>query len=155
MSNTPHYLPVLRKGAKYGDQTLVDGVLRDGLLDAYGESQHMGISGEQTAEEHKIGREEQDDYAVNTYKKAQEAEKNGWFQEEIAPIEISGGRGKPNITIDKDDETRNVRYDFLIHEVTGIRLTLGIAQRGEAQKHQAGIQAERRHCHRTQCLASI
>ncbi len=108
MSNTPHYLPVLRKGAKYGDQTLVDGVLRDGLLDAYGESQHMGMSGEQCAEDYKIGREQQDDYAIKTYQKAQEAEKNGCFREEIAPVEVSGGRGKPNVTVDKDDETRNV-----------------------------------------------
>ena len=108
MSNVPHYLPVLRKGARYGDQTLVDGVLKDGLLDAYGENQHMGMAAEQCAEEHGFGREQQDDYAVKTYQKAQAAEKNGWYQEEIAPVEVSGGRGKANITVDKDDEVKNV-----------------------------------------------
>lgn len=107
MSNTPHYLPVLRKGAKYGDQTLVDGVLRDGLLDAYGEHQHMGMSGEQCAEEHGFSREQQDEYAIKTYQKAQAANKNGWFTE-IEPVEVSGGRGKPNITVDADDEAKNV-----------------------------------------------
>lgn len=108
MSNTPHYLPVLRVGAKFGDQTLVDGVLKDGLTDAYGKKQHMGMSGEECAEDHSFTREQQDDYAVQTYQRAQAAEKNGWFKEEIAPVEVSGGRGKPNITIDKDDEPKNV-----------------------------------------------
>ncbi len=113
MSNTPHYLPVLRKGAKYGDQTLVDGVLRDGLLDAYGEREHMGMAGEKCASDHGLTREQQDDYAIKTYQRAQAAEKNGWFQQEIAPVEVSGGRGKPSTTVDKDDETRNVGLFWL------------------------------------------
>ncbi|KAI9755403.1 MAG: erg10, acetyl-CoA C-acetyltransferase [Lichina confinis] len=113
MSNTPHYLPTLRKGAKYGDQTLVDGVLRDGLLDAYGEHQHMGLSGERCAEDHKIGREEQDEYAIKTYQKAQAADKNGWFAEEIVPVEVSAGRGKPNTVVDKDEEASNLNIDKL------------------------------------------
>ncbi len=113
MSNTPHYLPVLRKGAKYGDQTLVDGVLRDGLLDAYGERDHMGMAGEKCASDHGLTREQQDDYAIKTYQRAQAAEKNGWFQQEIAPVEVSGGRGKPSTTVDKDDETRNVGWIWL------------------------------------------
>ena len=113
MSNTPHYLPTLRKGAKYGDQTLVDGVLRDGLLDAYGEHQHMGMSGERCAEDHKIGRDEQDEYAIKTYQKAQAADKNGWFEEEIVPVEVSAGRGKPNTVVDKDEEASNVATSSL------------------------------------------
>ncbi|KAI9783456.1 MAG: erg10, acetyl-CoA C-acetyltransferase [Peltula sp. TS41687] len=113
MSNTPHYLPVLRTGAKYGDQTLVDGILRDGLTDAYGKKQHMGESAEECAEEHGFTREQQDEYAIKTYGRAQAAEKNGWFAEEIAAVEVSGGRGKPNITIDKDDEPRNLNPDKL------------------------------------------
>src|SRR5438045_3513690 len=54
MSNCPHYLPVLRTGAKYGDQTLVDGVLKDGLTDAYGKREHMGMQGEECAKDHEI-----------------------------------------------------------------------------------------------------
>ena len=104
MSNAPHYLPTLRKGSKFGNVELVDGVLRDGLTDAYGKKEHMGLAGEQCAEEHGFGREESDDYAVRTIKKAQEAEKNGWFKEEIVPVEIPGARGKPATVVDKDEK---------------------------------------------------
>ena len=113
MSNTPHYLPVLRKGAKFGDQTLVDGVLKDGLTDAYGKKEHMGLQGEECASDHGFGREAQDEYAIKSYQKAQAADKSGAFREEIAPVEVSGGRGKPNIVVDKDEEIKNVRGRFL------------------------------------------
>ncbi|KAI9812470.1 MAG: erg10, acetyl-CoA C-acetyltransferase [Pycnora praestabilis] len=113
MSNTPHYLPVLRNGAKYGDQTLVDGVLKDGLTDAYGKKEHMGVQAEECASDHEFNREQQDDYAIRSYKKAQEAQKNGWFTSEITPVEVSGGRGKPNIKVDKDDEAKNLNEDKL------------------------------------------
>ncbi|KDN64557.1 putative acetyl-CoA acetyltransferase [Colletotrichum sublineola] len=113
MTNTPHYLPVLRNGAKYGDQTLVDGVLKDGLTDAYGKKEHMGMAAELCAKEHDITREQQDEYAINTYKKAQAATEAGVFSQEIAPIEVSGGRGKPNIKVDRDDEVKNLNVDKL------------------------------------------
>ncbi|KAK2004708.1 acetyl-CoA acetyltransferase [Colletotrichum falcatum] len=113
MTNTPHYLPVLRNGAKYGDQTLVDGVLKDGLTDAYGKKEHMGMAAELCAKEHDITREQQDEYAINTYKKAQAATEAGIFSQEIAPIEVSGGRGKPNIKVDRDDEVKNLNVDKL------------------------------------------
>ncbi|KAK1975242.1 acetyl-CoA acetyltransferase [Colletotrichum cereale] len=113
MTNTPHYLPVLRNGAKYGDQTLVDGVLKDGLTDAYGKKEHMGMAAELCAKEHDITREQQDEYAINTYKKAQAATEAGVFSQEIAPIEVSGGRGKPSIKVDRDDEVKNLNVDKL------------------------------------------
>lgn len=108
MTNTPHYLPVLRNGAKYGNQTLVDGVLQDGLTDAYGKKEHMGMAAELCAKDHDITREQQDEYAINTYKKAQAATEAGIFSQEIAPVEVSGGRGKPAITVDRDDEVKNL-----------------------------------------------
>jgi len=107
MSNVPHYLPVLRKGAKFGDQTLVEGILRDGLNDAYGSRTHMGVAAEECAVDHSFSREQQDEYCIRSYKKAQKAQESGWFGEEIAPIEISGGRGKPGITVSDDDEPKN------------------------------------------------
>lgn len=107
MSNAPHYLPNLRTGAKFGDQPLVDGILKDGLTDAY-KKEHMGLAGELCAEEHGFDRESQDEYCIRSYKKAQAAQESGWFGEEIAPVEVSGGRGKPNIKVDKDDEPKNV-----------------------------------------------
>ncbi|OCK93759.1 acetyl-CoA acetyltransferase IB [Cenococcum geophilum 1.58] len=106
MSNVPHYLPNMRTGAKFGDQTLVDGVLKDGLTDAY-KKEHMGLQGEECADDHGFTREHQDDYCIRSYKKAQAAQEAGWFAEEIVPIQVSGGRGKPMITIDKDDEPKN------------------------------------------------
>lgn len=111
MSNTPHYLPNLRTGAKYGDQTLVDGVLKDGLTDAY-KKEHMGLQGELCADDHDLSREAQDEYAINSYKKAQAATEAGLFKE-IVPDEVSGGRGKPPVKVDRDDEVKNLNVDKL------------------------------------------
>jgi acetyl-CoA C-acetyltransferase len=113
MSNVPHYLPNLRTGAKYGDQTLVDGVLKDGLTDAYGKKEHMGLAGEECAVDHSITREQQDEYAIKSYQKAQKATESGAFKTEIVPVEVSGGRGKPAIKIEKDDEVKNLNIDKL------------------------------------------
>jgi acetyl-CoA C-acetyltransferase len=107
MSNAPHYLTVLRSGAKFGDQTLVDGVLKDGLTDAY-KNEHMGLQGEECADDHGFDRESQDEYCIRSYKKAQAAQDGGKFDWEIAPIEVPGGRGKPNVSVDKDDEPKNL-----------------------------------------------
>ncbi|KAL1836691.1 hypothetical protein VTJ49DRAFT_4785 [Mycothermus thermophilus] len=107
MSNTPHYLPNLRTGTKYGDSTLVDGVQKDGLRDAYGKQELMGMQGELCSQEHGLTREMQDEYAIGTYKRAQAATEAGLFTE-IAPIEVSGGRGKPPVTIDRDEEVKNL-----------------------------------------------
>ncbi|KAF1993812.1 acetyl-CoA acetyltransferase IB [Amniculicola lignicola CBS 123094] len=106
MSNTPHYLPNMRNGAKFGDQTLVDGLLKDGLTDAY-KKEHMGLQGEECAEDHGFSRDDQDEYCIRTYKKAIAAHENGWFKEEITPVEVPGGRGKPNVVVDRDDEPKN------------------------------------------------
>ncbi|KYK57598.1 hypothetical protein DCS_04609 [Drechmeria coniospora] len=111
MSNTPHYLPNLRTGAKYGDQTLVDGVLKDGLTCAL-KKEHMGLAGELCAFEHQFSREAQDEYAINSYKKAQAATEAGLFKE-IVPVEVSGGRGKPAIKVDRDEEVKNLNVDKL------------------------------------------
>lgn len=113
MSNCPHYLPNLRNGAKYGNQVLIDGVLKDGLTDAYGKQEHMGMQGELCAEDHSISREEQDDYAIKSYQKSQAATKEGIFKEEIVPVEVPGGRGKPPVKIEHDDEVKNLNIDKL------------------------------------------
>jgi acetyl-CoA C-acetyltransferase len=112
MSNTPHYLPNLRTGVKYGDGGLVDGVQKDGLRDAYGKQELMGIQGELCSQEHGMTREMQDEYAINTYQKAQAATEAGVFTE-IAPIEVSGGRGKPAVKVERDEEVKNLNVDRL------------------------------------------
>lgn len=113
MSNTPHYLTNMRSGAKFGNQTLVEGVLRDGLTDAYGKNEHMGLQGEECAQDHGFNREQQDEYAIKSYQKAQAAQKDGLFDSEIVPVEIPGARGKPGVTVDKDEEPKNLNIDKL------------------------------------------
>lgn len=102
MSNVPHYIPGARSGFKFGGAQMVDGLERDGLKDAYS-SDPMGIAGEDTAEEHKVTREMQDDYAVQTYRRAQAAQAEGKFTE-IAPVQLPSVRGKPGAVVDKDEE---------------------------------------------------
>lgn len=106
MTNAPHYLPGMRSGIKFGNQTLVDGVLKDGLTDVY-KDEHMGLQGEECADDHGFSREDSDAYAIRSYKKAQHAQESGWFGAEIAPITIPGVRGKPDTVVDKDDEPKN------------------------------------------------
>ncbi|KAI9695646.1 MAG: erg10, acetyl-CoA C-acetyltransferase [Bogoriella megaspora] len=107
MSQVPHYLPNMRTGAKFGDQSLVDGLLKDGLTDAYGKKEHMGLQAEECAQDHSFDRKASDEYCIRSYKKAIRAQEEGWFREEIVPVEISGARGKPGITVDKDEEPKN------------------------------------------------
>lgn len=106
MSNTPHYLPSLRTGSKYGDVSLIDGVLRDGLTDAYGKREHMGLQGEECASDHSFNREQQDNYAIRSITKAKEATNKGLFTAEICPVEIPGARGKPSTTVSVDEKTQ-------------------------------------------------
>lgn len=103
MSNCPHYLPTLRQGSKFGDATLADGVLRDGLTDAYSK-EHMILQGEECSRDHNIDRAAQDEYAIRSIQKAQQASKSGLFAPEIAPVTIPGARGKPATTVSKDEK---------------------------------------------------
>ncbi|KAK3362634.1 Thiolase, N-terminal domain-containing protein [Lasiosphaeria hispida] len=112
MSNTPHYLPSQRTGTKYGDASIVDGVQKDGLRDAYGKQELMGMQGELCSQDHGLTRELQDEYAIGTYQKAQAATEAGVFTE-IVPIEVSGGRGKPAVKVDRDEEVKNLNIQKL------------------------------------------
>ncbi|KAL1960778.1 hypothetical protein VTO42DRAFT_6608 [Malbranchea cinnamomea] len=113
MSNAPHYLPNLRSGAKYGHQSLVDGIMKDGLSDAFGKQELMGLQAEECAAEHGFTREQQDDYAIRTYQRAQAAQASGAFDFEIAPITIPGVRGRPDTVVDKDEEPKNLHPEKL------------------------------------------
>ncbi|KAL7269462.1 erg10, acetyl-CoA C-acetyltransferase [Rhizina undulata] len=112
MTNAPYYIPTARGGARYGHKELIDGVVRDGLSDAY-DNKAMGFAAEECAAGHGFSREDQDEYAIASYKKAQTALADGAFKDEIAPIEVSGGRGKPNKVIDQDDEIKNLNIEKL------------------------------------------
>mgnify|MGYP003365226610 CR=1 FL=1 len=104
MTNCPYYLPNARGGLKFGDSTVVDGISRDGLNDAY-DGKAMGVAAEKCASDHKISREEQDDFAIASYKKSQKAHDEGKFKNEIAPISVKGTRGKPDVIVERDEES--------------------------------------------------
>ncbi|OBA23699.1 thiolase [Metschnikowia bicuspidata var. bicuspidata NRRL YB-4993] len=106
MSNVPYYLPSARSGARFGDATMVDGVQKDGLLDVY-EQKLMGVAAEKCAKDYDISRDEQDEFAKNSYLKAQKAQTDGKFSGEIAPVTIKGVRGKPDVVISEDEEPKN------------------------------------------------
>ncbi|CAH1766457.1 9503_t:CDS:2, partial [Entrophospora sp. SA101] len=91
MSNTPYYATKTIFGSKYGDQTLVDGIIKDGLTDVYN-SYLMGIAAEECAEDYNITCEEQNDYAIYSYQCAQKAFAENKCSDEIVPIKVSGGR---------------------------------------------------------------
>lgn len=109
MSNIPFYVPKARYGYKYGDGVLVDGLINDGLLDAYGKKP-MGVYADETAEEFSISREEQDNFAIESYKRAAKASESGLFKEEIVPVELKDRKGNVTV-IDTDEEFKKVSFD--------------------------------------------
>jgi len=109
MSNVPYYSPNLRWGNKYGNVNLIDGIARDGLTDVY-HNNAMGNAAELCAKECNISREEQDAFAVESYKRSQAAWANGYFDTEIIPVEIPQRKGEP-ILFAKDEEAFNVKFD--------------------------------------------
>jgi len=109
MSNVPFYNPNVRWGHKYGDTKLVDGLSKDGLWDVYNDYA-MGNAAELCAKECHISREEQDAFAIESYKRSQTATNEGKFKNEIIPVEIPQRKGEP-IVMDKDEEPFNVKFD--------------------------------------------
>jgi acetyl-CoA C-acetyltransferase len=103
MSNAPYYLYGMRNGVKFGDQELVDGLIRDGLWCSFCDV-HMGGHAEYTAKKAGITRQMQDEFAVASHRKAVEAIKAGKFKEEIVPVEIAGRKG--TTTVDTDENPR-------------------------------------------------
>tara|TARA_R110002124_G_scaffold287346_1_gene473476 strand:- start:26544 stop:27722 length:1179 start_codon:yes stop_codon:yes gene_type:complete len=109
MSNVPYYLPKQRFGSKYGHVQTEDGILKDGLWDVYNDYA-MGNAAELCARECNISREEQDDFAIESYKRAQKAQEQGYFDGEIIKIKVTDRKG--NVTIvDKDEELSRVNFD--------------------------------------------
>ena len=106
MSNTPYLLPQGRNGFRMGDAKVVDSMIRDGLWEIYNDY-HMGETGELVAEKHKITREEQDAYALESHRRADAAAKEGRFASQILPVEIaSKKKGDPPGKLDHDESVR-------------------------------------------------
>jgi acetyl-CoA C-acetyltransferase len=104
MSNVPYAMPAARDGLRMGDSKVVDLMVHDGLWCPF-ENWHMGHTGEVVAEKYQISREQQDEYAYNSHRKAQEARSAGYFKDEIVPIEIPQKKGDP-IVLDEDETIR-------------------------------------------------
>src|SRR5450631_4027796 len=106
MTNAPYLLPNIRKGYRLGNGQLVDSMVHDGLWDIYNDY-HMGLTGENVAEKYGITREEQDEFAVNSHRKAINAQKEGRFKSQIVPVEIPAKKkGQPPVIFDKDEGPR-------------------------------------------------
>jgi acetyl-CoA C-acetyltransferase len=108
MSNVPYYLTKARFGYRLGNSELVDGMVYDGLWDIY-HDYHMGNAAELCAREYHISREDQDHYTSMSYTRALEAQKKGWFNQEILPV-IKQTKNQQQI-VEKDEEPEKVNYD--------------------------------------------
>lgn len=108
MSMVPHYVDA-RNGTKLGNITMTDGMVKDGLTDVYDQI-HMGVCADACATEYNFSREEQDNFAIESYKRAAKAWEEGKFDNEIVPVEVPQRRGEP-IIVSKDEEYTNVKID--------------------------------------------
>ena len=108
MSQVPHYLINSRKGVKLGDGKIIDGVMKDGLSDAY-QNVAMGVFADKTAEKYNITRKEQDEWARLSYERALKANEEGFFKKEITPLRYQDKKGKV-VVIAEDEEIK--RGDF-------------------------------------------
>ena len=109
MSNVPYYLDKARTGYRLGHGQLTDGLLKDGLWDVYNDY-HMGSAAELCASECSISREDQDAFAISSYKRAQTAQSGGKFTTEIVAVEVTDRKGEITL-IDKDEEPFAVKFD--------------------------------------------
>jgi acetyl-CoA C-acetyltransferase len=115
MSNVPFYAETLRWGNKYGNTTLIDGLAKDGLTDVY-HNYPMGTAADMCAKECNISREDQDDFAIESYKRSAAAWAAGKFNDEIVPVEIVGRKGDVTL-FSEDEEYKSVNFD----KIAGLR----------------------------------
>jgi acetyl-CoA C-acetyltransferase len=108
MSLIPHYVH-MRTGQKFGPATLIDGMQKDGLVDVYDQNA-MGVCADACAVEHNFSREDQDNFAIQSYLRSAEAWKSGKFTNEVVPVEVPQRRGEPLI-VNEDEEYKNVKLD--------------------------------------------
>lgn len=109
MSSVPFYADTMRWGNKYGNATFIDGLAKDGLTDVY-DGKAMGNAAELCAKECGISREDQDKFAIESYKRSQAAWEKGLFNDEVVPVEVPQRKGDP-ISFSKDEEPWNVKFD--------------------------------------------
>jgi len=108
MTNAPYLLPQARGGYRMGNGQIIDSMIHDGLWDPY-DNVHMGICGDAVAAKYNLTREDQDQFAVDSYKRAQAAQQEGRFKEEIIPVTVKGKKG--DTLVDEDEEPKRVQLD--------------------------------------------
>ena len=108
MSLIPHYVH-MRKGTKFGPTSMVDGLQKDGLVDAYNE-EAMGVCADACADKYNFSREDQDNFAIQSYQRSTKSWEQGKFKEEVVPVSVPQRRGEP-ILVTEDEEYKNVRID--------------------------------------------
>lgn len=111
MSNAPYLLDKVRTGYRLGNGKLIDSLIRDGLWDVYNDY-HMGNAAELCARECQVPRAAQDEFAVQSYKKALDAQKNGYFWDEIIPVAVKQRKGEP-LVVTEDEEPQRVNFEKL------------------------------------------
>jgi acetyl-CoA C-acetyltransferase len=109
MSNVPYYLDKARNGYRLGNGQIIDGLIKDGLWDVYNDY-HMGSAAELCATDCNISREEQDAFAIESYTRAQNAQSEGKFKQEITPVELKDKKGELTF-FDNDEEPKAVKFD--------------------------------------------
>ena len=109
MSSTPHYLADGRSGKKLGDMKISDGMVKDGLTDVYSKA-HMGVCAEICAKDMKFSRQEQDNFAIESYNRSDTSWKEGRFQDEIVAVEVPQRRGD-TVIVSEDEEYKNIKMD--------------------------------------------
>lgn len=115
MSRVPYLLDRAREGYRIGDGKLIDGLIKDGLWDVYNDF-HMGVAAELLSEKEALNREAQDQYAIESYRRALEAQRSGRFKGEIVPVPIPQKKGPPTL-VDEDEEPKRVQFE----KIPGLR----------------------------------
>lgn len=110
MSQIPFYLPKARYGYGYGNGEILDGLVKDGLTDVY-DQVGMGVCGDNTARKYNITRQQQDDFAIQSYQRSALATENGFFKNEITAVEISSPKGEDPVFVREDEEFKRVKFD--------------------------------------------
>jgi acetyl-CoA C-acetyltransferase len=108
MTRVPYYLNRASQQPAFGHQKLQDGLISDGLWDVYNQI-HMGNCAENTAKKYEVSRQDQDDYAIETYKRAQQAYKDGLFKDEIVPVTVKSKKGET--VISEDEQYNKLKLD--------------------------------------------
>src|SRR5881227_4013335 len=141
MTNAPYLLPQARKGYRLGNSQIIDSVVNDGLWDIYN-NYHMGMTGENVAEKYGVTRQQQDEYAVNSHRKAVQAWKECRFKSQIVPVEIPAKKkGEAPVLFDKDEGPREDTSADVLRNLKPVFKKDGTVTAGNASNMNDGAAA--------------